>query len=95
MALPEKWRIAHLSSDAHDLYRQIISEFERVYTVENKPEGMALFNHTIDGMLKAVSITPKSVPYCAPLFALAPWEESEDTRGFGFVGFDAGDERLK
>jgi len=93
---PEKWRIIYFrdGGSASKRERQIAPEFERIYTAENKPEGMALFSHKA-GSMYALSITPKSVPYCASLFSLVPWDESDNALSFGIVGWVAGDERLK
>jgi hypothetical protein len=96
MSAPEKWRVVYFSDgeSASKWERQIVPEFERIYAAENKPEGMALFSHNAVGA-QALSITPKSVPYCESLFALIPWEEAENPLTFGMVGWVVGDERLK
>jgi hypothetical protein len=96
MSSTEKWRIVYFSDgeSASKWERQIVPEFERIYAAENKPEGMALFSHNAMGT-NALSITPKSVPYCESLLALLPWEESDNALKFGMVGWVAGDERLK
>jgi hypothetical protein len=96
MSSTEKGRIVYFSDgeSASKWERQIVPEFERIYTAENKPEGMALFSHNANGV-QALSISPKSIPYCESLFAIVPWEESDNARILGAVGWVAGDEGLK
>lgn len=96
MSSIEKWRIIYFSDgvSASKWEQQIVPEFERIYTAESKPEGMALFSHSA-GSTYALSITPKAAPYCTSLLALLPWAESDNAHSFGIVGWVAGDERLK
>lgn len=87
-----KGLIAYLSAE---LELRIIAEFNRRYLAEGEPGGMALFSHYAGEHLRALSITPESVPYCASLFTMAEWSEYDRSLPLGAVGWEAGDRRLK
>ena len=92
----KKGRIAYLGSVEQE--SRIITEFNRRYdaaVAAGKAEGMALLNHYISEHLKALSITPESIPYCASLFKIAEWSEYDTMRPLGAVGWVAGDPRMK
>jgi hypothetical protein len=95
MPSPEKWRILYIHPRAASkLERQIVAEFDRIYLAEGKPPRMVLFSHaTIRGY--AISTSPESVRYCASMFALGSWEESDNPHGFGNATWLAGDETFK
>ena len=96
MSQKTQWRIVYLGGESvSKLEAQIVAEFQRIYLENNKPKGMALFSHTTFDPGVAISMTPESIPYCASLFALFPWNEAPNEHGFGYPGWLAGDESLK
>lgn len=88
-----KWRVAHLDANDTKSYSDFVTWFEQAYHANNEPDGMAMFSHNdSNGFQTALSITPQSVPYCP--FSDS-WDESETPPSFGFVGWVAGDSKMR
>ncbi len=60
---------------------RIFAEFTRAYEENNRPKGMAMFNHNAMG-ISALSISAASVPFCAELLKFGEWSEQTETFGY-------------
>ena len=79
----------HLSGESRAVRDEQLSNFQRAYEANNRPENMAMYSHNdSDGRFLGLSITPESTSYCP--FA-SGWSEVI----IGNSSWVAGDPRLK